>query len=83
MHFNNVFNICGDGIEGNTFKPRIHLVSVLTVFISESLKPLSLEKKEFISVFHRIVYSSCSFYVVRVTLVDIITQKTLERNNSV
>lgn len=83
MHFNNVFNICGDGIEGNTFKPRIHLVSVLTVFISESLKPLSLEKKEFISVFHRIVYSSCSFYVVTVTLVDIITQKTLERNNSV
>lgn len=64
MHFNNVFNICGDGIEENTFKPHIHLVSVLTVFISESLKPLSLEKKEFIFVFHRMVYSSCSFYVV-------------------
>lgn len=29
------------------------------------------------------MYSSCSFYVVMVILVDIIAQKPLERNNSV
>lgn len=40
-------------------------------------------KKEFIFVFHRLLYSSCSFSAVTVTLVDIITQKTLERNKSV
>lgn len=83
MHFNNLFNICDDGIEENTFKPHIRLVSVLTVFISESLKPLSIEEKEFIFMFHRMMYSSCSFYVVMVILVDIIAQKPLERNNSV
>lgn len=83
MHFNILFDICDDGIEENTFKPPNDLVSVLTVSISESLKPLSLEKKEFIFVFHRMMYSSCSFYVVTVILVDIIAQKTLESNNSV
>lgn len=72
MHFNNLFNICDEGIEENTFKPHIHLVSVLTIFISESLKLLSLEEKEFIFVFHRMMYSSCSFYVATVILVDII-----------
>lgn len=77
MHFNHLFNICGDGIE------HIHFVSVLAVVISESLKPLSLEKKEFIFVFHRMMYSSCFFYFVMVILVDIIAQKILERNNSV
>lgn len=72
MHFNNLFNICDEGIEENTFKPHIHLVSVLTIFISESLKLLSLEEKEFIFVFHRMMYSSCSFCVATVILVDII-----------
>lgn len=83
MHFNNLFNVCHEGIEENAFKPHILLVSVLTVFISEFLKPLSLEEKEFIFVFHKMMHSSCSFYVVTVILVDIIVQKTLERNSSV
>lgn len=33
--------------------------------------------------FHRMMYSSCSFYVVTVILEDIIAQKLLERNSSV